>query len=164
MLNDSKNLFYKTGAKNWLEALPLGNGSVGAMVYGKTTNEIISMNSDTLWTGFPRETAIKENTYENFLKARELSLKGKYDEAQELIESECLGNWTQSYLPLCDIDIKFETKGCRAKNYKRILDLSTGIHTVNYEKNGTEFKREAFVSAPDNAFIQKYSANKKQPP
>lgn len=161
MLNDSLNLYYSSPAKEWIEALPLGNGSIGAMVYGKTNTEKICMNSDTLWTGFPRETRIKENTYENFLKARELSLKGKYDEAQDLIEEECLGNWTQSYLPLCDIDIKFDTKGCRAKEYKRILDLSTGIHTVSYIKNDVEFKREAFVSAPNNAFIQKYSASKK---
>ena len=161
MLNDSLNLYYSSPAKEWIEALPLGNGSIGAMVYGKTNTEKICMNSDTLWTGFPRETRIKENTYENFLKARELSLKGKYDEAQDLIEEECLGNWTQSYLPLCDIDIKFNTKGCRAKEYKRILDLSTGIHTVSYIKNDVEFKREAFVSAPNNAFIQKYSASKK---
>ena len=161
MLNDSLNLFYSSSAKEWVEALPLGNGSLGAMIYGKTNTEKICMNSDTLWTGFPRDTAIKENTYENFLKARELSLEGKYDEAQELIEAECLGNWTQSYLPLCDIDIKFETKGCRAKAYKRILDLSTALHTVSYEKNDARFTREAFVSAPDNAFIQKYSVDKR---
>ena len=158
MLNDSLNLYYSSPAKEWVEALPLGNGSIGAMVFGKTNTEKICMNSDTLWTGFPRETRIKENTYENFLKARELSLKGKYDEAQDIIEEECLGNWTQSYLPLCDINIKFDTKGCRAKEYKRILDLSTGIHTITYEKNGVQFKREAFVSNPDNDFIQKYSA------
>ncbi len=160
MLNDSLNLYYSAAAKEWVEALPLGNGSLGAMIYGKTNTEKICMNSDTLWTGFPRDTAIKENTYENFLKARELSLEGKYDEAQELIEAECLGNWTQAYLPLCDIDIKFETKGCRAKAYKRILDLSTALHTVSYEKNGARFTREAFVSAPDNAFIQKYSVDR----
>ena len=156
MLNDSLNMYYSSPAKEWIEALPLGNGSIGAMIFGKTNSEKICMNSDTLWTGFPRETRIKENTYENFLKARELSLKGKYDEAQDVIEEECLGNWTQAYLPLCDIDIKFNTKGCRAKEYKRILDLSTGIHTVNYIKNDVEFKREAFVSTPNKAFIQKY--------
>lgn len=161
MLNDSLNLYYSSPAKEWVEALPLGNGSIGAMIFGKTNKERICMNSDTLWTGFPRDTIMKENTYENFLKARELSLQGKYDEAEDLIEAECLGNWTQAYLPLCDIDIKFETKGCRAKNYKRTLDLSTGVHAVSYEKNGVEFKREAFVSAPNKAFIQKYSASKK---
>ena len=108
--SNSLNLYYSSPAKEWIEALPLGNGSIGAMVFGKTNTEKICMNIDTLWTGFPRDTRIKENTYENFLKARELSLKGKYDESQDIIEEECLGNWTQAYLPLCDIDIKFDTK------------------------------------------------------
>ena len=59
MLNDSLNLYYSSPAKEWVEALPLGNGSIGAMVFGKTNTEKICMNSDTLWTGFPRDTIIK---------------------------------------------------------------------------------------------------------
>ena len=62
-----------------------------------------------------------------------MSLEGKYDEAQDVIEEECLGNWTQAYLPLCDIDIKFNTKGCRAKEYKRILDMRPGQHAIVFK-------------------------------
>ncbi len=72
MLNDSKVLFYKTPARNWLQALPLGNGFIGAMVYGKTDCETVAMNSDSLWTGYPRESTIKPGAKEAFIEARKL--------------------------------------------------------------------------------------------
>lgn len=154
MINDSLNLYYKTPAKHWVQALPLGNGSLGAMVFGKTDKEKICMNSDTLWTGYPRKALIKDDCYESFIKARELSLNGKNDEAQKLIESKCLGNWTQSYLPLCNIIIKYDKTGFQ-KNYKRILNLENAIHTVEYSRGNLSYKTESFVSKPDNAFVMK---------
>ena len=156
MLNDSKNLFYKTGAKNWLEALPLGNGSVGAMVYGKTTNEIISMNSDTLWTGFPRETAIKDGAHEAFLEARELTMNGEYYKAKRLLEDKVLSNCSQAFMPLCDIRISYGKTGFQ-KNYSRVLNLETGVNTVEYIRGEYNFKRESFVAFNDNAYIDHIS-------
>ncbi len=156
MLNDSKNLFYKTGAKNWLEALPLGNGSVGAMVYGKTTNEIISMNSDTLWTGFPRETAIKDGAHEAFLEARELTMNGEYYKAKRLLEDKVLSNCSQAFMPLCDIRISYGKPGFQ-KNYSRVLNLETGVNTVEYTRGEYNFKRESFVAFNDNAYIDHIS-------
>ncbi len=156
MLNDSKNLFYKTGAKNWLEALPLGNGSVGAMVYGKTTNEIISMNSDTLWTGFPRETAIKDGAHEAFLEARELTMNGEYYKAKLLLEDKVLSNCSQAFMPLCDIRIAYSKPGFQ-KNYSRVLNLETGVNTVEYTRGEYNFKRDSFVSFNDDAYIDHIS-------
>ncbi len=156
MLNDSKNLFYKTGAKNWLEALPLGNGSVGAMVYGKTTNEIISMNSDTLWTGFPRETAIKDGAHEAFLEARDLTMNGEYYKAKRLLEDKVLSNCSQAFMPLCDIRISYVKPGFQ-KNYSRVLNLETGVNTVEYTRGEYNFKRESFVAFNDNAYIDHIS-------
>ncbi len=152
MLNDSKNLFYKKSAKNWLEALPLGNGSTGAMVYGDTRNETIAMNSDTLWTGFPRETAIKDGAYEAFLKARQLTMDEKYYEAKRLLEDKVLSNCSQAYMPLCDIRISYACCGF-LKNYSRILNLETGVNTVEYSRGEYNFKRESFVSFNDDAYI-----------
>ena len=120
MLNDSKFLFYKSAAKSWLEALPLGNGHVGAMVYGRTDKETISMNSDTLWTGFPRETILKDNANEKFLEARELVLKGEYRKGQDILEENVLATCSQAYMPLCDIKITYKNNYFR-KNYKRYL-------------------------------------------
>lgn len=160
MLNDSKNLFYKTAAKTWLQAMPLGNGFLGAMVYGRTDKEIISMNSDSLWTGYPRETTLGKNANESFLKARELVLKGEYRKGQDIIEADVLATCSQAYMPLCDISIDYKAILPR-KNYKRFLNLETGVNTVEYTRNGVNFIRKAFVSAIDNAYIDHIEADKK---
>ncbi len=162
MLNDSLTMFYSSPAEHWEESIPLGNGSLGACVYGKTENEVISMNSDTLWSGYPDKAVKKENSYENFIKARNLALEGKYDESEDLIEAECLGNWTQSYLPLCDINIAFNNSNLKTENYKRILDLTTAIHTISFKKGNCTFSREIFISNPDNIYVEKLSATEEK--
>ena len=129
MVNDSKVLYYKSAAKEWLQAMPLGNGFLGAMVYGRTDNETIAMNSDSLWTGFPRPSQVKEGANEAFIKARELALKGEYRKAQDIIEDKVLAHCSQAYMPLCHIKYKF--------------------------------KRESFVSALEDAYIEKLSCNNK---
>ncbi len=159
MLNDSKNLFYKSAAKNWLEALPLGNGFLGAMVYGRTDKETVSMNSDSLWTGYPRETVLKDNAYEKFVEARELVLKGEYRKGQDIIEENILATCSQAYMPLCDVKICYKPIFPR-KKYKRYLDLETGINTVEYSRCGINFKRTSFVSFNENAYIDRLVADK----
>ncbi|MBQ7115655.1 MAG: glycoside hydrolase family 95 protein [Clostridia bacterium] len=159
MVNDSKVLFYKSAAREWLQAMPLGNGFLGAMVYGRTDTETIAMNSDTLWTGFPRPSQVKEGANEAFIKARDLALKGEYRKAQDIIEDKVLAHCSQAYMPLCHIKYKFKNT-CLLKDYERQLDLETGINTVTYSRGNAKFKREAFVSAPEDAYIENISCNK----
>ena len=78
-------LYYNKPAKHYMEALPLGNGSLGAMCYSLVGTDIISLNHDTLWTGYLR-TIDKEGAYESYLKAQKLALSGKYVKAQKEIE------------------------------------------------------------------------------
>ena len=151
MVNDAKTLFYKKPARNWLEAMPLGNGSLGAMVYGKTSDELISMNSDTLWTGFPRESAIKDGAHEAFLEARELVMNGEYVKSKHILEDKVLANCSQAYMPLCDIHVTYAKPGFQ-KNYTRTLDLETGMNTVKYSRGEYNFKRESFVSFKQDAY------------
>lgn len=160
MRNDASTLFYKSPAKHWVEALPLGNGSLGAMVFGRTDCEKISMNSDTLWSGYPREVIKDKDSYESYLKAQKLALEDKLYESQKLIEKKCLGNWTQKYVPLCDIHIDYENTG-NQKNYERELDFETALHTVNYQRGNVGFHTECFVSYPAGAFVYKVIADKK---
>ncbi len=160
MINDSKVLFYKSAAKEWLQAMPLGNGFLGAMVYGRTDNETIAMNSDTLWTGFPRPSQVKEGANEAFIKARDLAMTGEYRKAQDIIEDKVLAHCSQAYMPLCHIKYKFKNT-CILKNYERQLDLETGINTVTYSRGKSKFKRESFVSALEDAFIEQISCNQK---
>ncbi len=159
MVNDSKVLFYKSAARSWLQALPLGNGFLGAMVYGRTDKEIISMNSDSLWTGFPRKTVLKDNCNEKFLEARELVLKGEYRKGQDIIEENVLATCSQAYMPLCDIQINYKTL-CPRKGYTRKLDLETGVNTVEYTRSGANIKRYSFVSSPADAYIDRIESDK----
>ena len=160
MVNDSKVLFYKSAAKEWLQAMPLGNGFLGAMVYGRTDTETIAMNSDTLWTGFPRPSQVKEGANEAFIKAREFALKGEYRKAQDILEDKVLAHCSQAYMPLCHIKYKFKNS-CLLKDYERQLDLETGVNTVTYSRGKSKFKRESFVSALEDAYIEKLSCNQK---
>ena len=158
MRNDSKVLYYKSAAKSWLQAMPLGNGFLGAMVYGRTDKETISMNSDSLWTGFPRQTILKDNCNEKFLEARDLVLKGEYRKGQDIIEENVLATCSQAYMPLCDINIKYKPTFPR-KNYSRTLDLETGVNTVEYSRGNCNFVRKSFVSFPANAYVDRIVAD-----
>ncbi|MBR6647693.1 MAG: glycoside hydrolase family 95 protein, partial [Clostridia bacterium] len=155
---DSQILYYKKPAKSWTEALPLGNGSIGAMIYGKAQTETVSLNYDQLWTGYPK-TYQHMCDYESFVKARELVLDGKLYEAQQILQDNFEGMNSEAYMPFGDIIINCH-KGF-VKNYSRKLDLSTAVHTVNYEKSGVRYTRTSFVSFPDKAFVMKLDASEK---
>jgi alpha-L-fucosidase 2 len=147
----SWKLTYKQPAAVWEEALPLGNGHMGAMVFGGAAREQFQMNEDTLWSGFPRDT----NNYEalRYLnKARSLVSEGSYLEAEKLINARMLGVNCQAYMPLGDLHL--EQPG--AENYtaySRELDLDSGIATVSFQTAAGSYTREAWISAPDGVFV-----------
>ncbi|WP_036713873.1 glycoside hydrolase N-terminal domain-containing protein, partial [Paenibacillus ehimensis] len=98
-------LWYRKPASKWEEALPLGNGRLGAMVFGGACRELIQWNEDTLWSGFPRDT----NNYEalrHLSATRERIASGRYAEAERLIEDKMLGRNSESFLPLGDLRIE----------------------------------------------------------
>ena len=153
-------LWYEQPAKKWVEALPIGNGRLGAMIYGKADTEIISLNEDTLWSGCPRDLNPK-NKKECFLQAMEFAKSKKYHEAQTLIEAELTSNWSQSYMPLGDLILHCKHTG-HVDSYTRSLDISTAVANVEYTAEGVRYKREIFASAPDNAIVIKISSDKPQ--
>lgn len=154
---DSQILYYKKSARAWTEALPLGNGSIGAMIYGKAQKETVSLNYDQLWTGFPK-TYQHMCSYDSFEKARALALDGKLLEAQNLLEKNFEGMNSEAYMPFGDIILECH-KGF-VKKYSRCLDLSSAVHTVKYEKSDVEYTRTSFISNPDKALVMRFSANK----
>lgn len=157
-MSDKLKLWYKEPAKEWVESLPLGNGRLGAMVLGDVYNERIALNEDTLWTGIPED----KNNYEskNYLEeVRSLILNEKYYDAQELMNNKLLAGYTESYAPLGDLVLTFPNEG-KYEKYRRELDLNTALATTTYEINGVNYKREAFISAIDNAIIVRISADK----
>lgn len=160
-IEDSKlKIWYEQPAKEWTEALPLGNGRLGSMVFGNVSKERIQLNEDTLWTGVP----IKEETCGSFLddldETRKLIFKGEYIKGQEIINEKLLGPWNESYAPMGNLYLDFEDTHSY-EEYKRELDLEEGIVRVNYKINGVEFSRTVFISAPDNAIIINLTASEK---
>jgi alpha-L-fucosidase 2 len=144
-------LWYKQAAERWEEALPIGNGRLGGMVFGGVSREHIQLNEDTLWSGFPRDT----NNYEalRYLKrSRELLAAGEYAEAERWIEQKMLGVNAQAYQPLGNWYVEQQLASGDAasvEQYERSLDLATGIAAVSFRVGGTVYRREAFASAVD---------------
>lgn len=157
----SKKLWYKKPADKWVDGLPLGNGTLGAMVLGRVFNERIALNEDTLWTGFPKD---KTNySSKNYLEeVRNLIDNEKYYEAQEIINEKMLSSYTESYAPLGDLLLDFYYKDNSFSNYSRELDLEKALVTVKYNVGNIEIKREAFVSAEDKVLVMKITSNKEE--
>jgi len=151
-------LIYDKPAAYWEEALPLGNGRIGAMVWSGISTEVIGLNEDTLWSGYPQDHSIKD-AYKYYEKARDLALQGKYIESEKILEKHCLGHFTQSYLPLGELQLHFPCTG-EVNNYHRSLDLDNAISVLSYNQNGIEYLRECFVSAEDQVLVMKISCNK----
>ncbi|MBQ3817343.1 MAG: glycoside hydrolase family 95 protein [Clostridia bacterium] len=154
------SLFYKNPAQNFNETLPLGNGRIGACVYGKIDEEIVSLNEDTLWSGYPK--GITKGDYpEVYKKARELFYSGKKSEAQRYLENNFGDYLVQMYLPFGKLKIK-TLHNEEPENYKRELRIDRAVHRVDYVYGGVEFSRESFVSGEYDVFIMRLSASKRE--
>lgn len=155
-------LWYKQEAKHWVEALPLGNGRMGAMVYGNPVNEVVSLNEDTLWSGYPRDTNNHE-AHKYLKSAQELVLQGKLNEAQSYIEKNMLSKFTQTYLPFGDISLDFlGLNKEEITDYKRELSLDNAMTTTTYNIGGIVYTQQMYISNPANCMVIKLSADKKQ--
>ena len=152
-------LWYKTQATSFTQALPIGNGSLGAMVYGKVPEEYISLNIDTLWSG----TGRKQDKYLDrsiLEEAKKLSLSGKYYEADKLVEKNLLGEYNESYMPLGILKYRYINID-KPREYKRELDLEKAIVKTNFLSGDVEYTSEIFASYPARAIILSIRASKK---
>lgn len=152
-LQTRQQLWYDRPAVYWEEALPLGNGRLGAMLYSGVAEDTILLNEDTLWSGYPKDAGIGE-VVSHYRRARDLALEGKYAEAQEEIEAHLEGEFTDAYLPAGRIRLMFEDfQKANPEDYVRSLDLKTAQHFSAFRAEGRSVRKEAFVSAPDQAFF-----------
>ncbi len=147
-----KILRYKTPAKKWIDALPLGNGITGAMVYGGIKRERIAFNDSNLWSGRPKKHD-SPASLENLSKVRELIFNGENHLADRLTEEKLCGDYSEGYLPLGELNITF--KGAKRGFYERSLDIGKALFSV---KNG-QSNREAFCSYPSRVFVYKVSSH-----
>ncbi len=152
-------LWYRQPAKQWIEALPLGNGRLGAMVYGRTEKEIIQLNEDTIWTGGPYETSEPEGPAA-LPEIRQLIFEGKYREAQEIFSRimDTRPRAQQKYQPLGTLELEFPGHN-DVKDYRRELNLDTAIASVFYRVGEIKFSREVFVSPVDQVIAIRLKAD-----
>ena len=157
--NTKNVLWYRESAKVWEEALPLGNGRLGAMVFGGVADERIQLNENTLWDGFPLDPNNPEGL-KALPEVQRLLFEDKNNEAVQLAGATMMGNpkGVKSYQALGELC--FDTPEQTAYNYIRTLDLSTAISTVSYTSDGVNYSREYYNSAPDNVIIVRITADK----
>ncbi len=159
--NDYK-LWYNKPAQVWTEALPLGNGRLGAMVYGNPATEQIQLNEENIWAGSPNSDA-NPLALEYIPKVRELVFTGKYAEAEALATEKVMSqtNHGMPYQTFGDLRIAFPGHA-RYSDYYRDLNLDSACATVRYKVDGVTFQREVFTSFADQVVIIKLSASKKK--
>jgi alpha-L-fucosidase 2 len=157
--NTGSVLWYDHPAEKWEEALPVGNGRLGAMVFGKYGEERIQLNEETYWTGGPYSTVVEGGAKE-LPKIQELLFEGKPLEAHKLFGRHLMGNPVEQmkYQCLANLHLFFEDQETVA-DYKRWLDLETGTVGVEYKANGVTFQREVISSAPDQVVVIRLTAS-----
>jgi len=152
-------LWYDTPASLWEEALPLGNGRIGAMVFGDPLNERYQMNEETLWSGYPKDCT-NPKAKEALPLIRQAIDKGDYAKAGELWKKNAQGPYTARYLPLSDLYIRMRQEG-EVQNMYRDLNISNATTTVKFEMNGVNYSRTSFVSYPDQVMVVRLESDKK---
>lgn len=157
-MKSTARLWYTSPAQKWVEALPLGNGRIGAMVFGGVQEEKLALNEDTLWSGHPRQYR-RENAPEAIRDAQALIRNGKLAEAQKLIEQKVTSEFSQAYMPLGDMVLRFIGLGGEPQDYVRELNIETGMHSVRFSLHGVQYLRETFISYPDQALVMRLSAD-----
>ncbi|MBV8708610.1 MAG: glycoside hydrolase family 95 protein, partial [Acidobacteriaceae bacterium] len=154
----SFHLQYDKPAIKWTEALPVGNGRIGAMVFGGTEEERLQVNESTLWGGGPHDYTNPE-AYTHLDEIRSLIFAGKVDEAEKL-SATMMGNpkLLMPYQPFCDLRLHFPGHR-QATQYGRGLDLEDAMADTHYKIGAVEFRREAFVSYPDQVLVVRLTAS-----
>lgn len=152
-----QKLWYKQPAKSFTEALPIGNGSLGGMVYGGVKYENISLNEDTIWSGYP-EDKTNDKALESIQKARVLLEEGQIKEAEIELWKNALSSWTASYQPAGNLHITMGHEEL-CNDFYRELNIEKGIATTTYIVEDVTYTREVFCSYKDQVMAIKISAN-----
>ena len=160
MADDPLSLWYRQAAMRWVEALPVGNGSLGGMVFGSPDREQIQFNEETVWTGHPREYHHR-GAVRSLAEIRRLLTEGKQPEAEALAMQQFMSEPLRqmAYQPLGDIRLAF-TGHERVINYRRDLDLERAVARVRYQVEGVTHERQVFSSYPDQVLVIHLTADR----
>lgn len=152
-------LWYDKPAADWNQALPIGNGRLGGMLFGGATDERVQLNEDTLVSGFPGYCDLPLDVRPDFAHITGLIAHGEYDAADQEVTRHWLGTSWACYQPLGDLFFDFAQPGA-VTDYRRQLDLNDAIVRVRYASGGVNFTRETFASHPNEAIVFRFTAGK----
>ena len=160
-MNSSKIIFH-TEANDWNEALPIGNGRLGAMIYGKPYTELLQLNEDSIWYGGPMERN-NPSALEYLPRIRSLIFEGKITEAQDLCMLALTGTPEEQrhYEPLGNLYLLFDGVQDELQAYERFLDIENAVAEVHFVRNGIRMKREYLASYPDGVIAVRLSCEAK---
>ena len=153
-------LWYNAPATVWEEALPIGNGRIGAMVYGNPLQEVYQLNEESIWSGYPQDWN-NPKAANALPQVREAVDRGDYAKASELWKANAQGPYTARYLPMANLMLDQLTRG-EARNLYRELNISNALSTVTYEADGEKYRRTSFISYPDQVMVIKIAADRPQ--
>jgi len=152
-------LWYNKPATVWTEALPVGNGRLGAMIFGGVNEELVQLNEATLWSGGPVRQNVNPQSPQYLPKVRDALFRGEYDSANALVK-KMQGLYSESFMPLGDLVIRQNFGEAHPSAYYRDLNIEDGMSVSKFTIDGTEYKREIFASAPDQVIVVRLSASK----
>ncbi|MFV0329373.1 MAG: glycosyl hydrolase family 95 catalytic domain-containing protein, partial [Dysgonomonas sp.] len=160
--SQSYKLWYEQPADEWMKSVPLGNGRIGAMVFGGIETETVALNEITMWSGQPDKFQERPVGKEVLKDIRQLFFDGKYGEGNRVVSEYMAGipHSFGSHVPAGDLKMKFYYPAGNVSNYKRELSLDNAINTVTYKVGNVEYTREYFCSNPDDALIIRLTASK----
>ena len=157
----NNTISFDTPAKDWNEAFPVGNGTLGAMIYGTPYTELLQLNEDSVWFGGPRDRN-NRSALRNLPKIRSLIMEGRISEAQHLCALALSGTPDEQrhYEALGNLYIHFAGTDREYSDYRRSLDISKAVETTEFARSGVHFRREVISSCPDNVIAVKLTADK----
>ncbi|MDR2056836.1 MAG: glycoside hydrolase family 95 protein [Dysgonamonadaceae bacterium] len=157
-------LWYDKPGDVWLDGMPVGNGLVAGMVFGKTYEERIALNESSFWSGRPHDYN-DPDAGKYFSQIKSLVYAGQFQEAEKIIDTKFYGIPVaqQAFQPLGDLLLTFpEVDTTSVGNYRRSLDMETGIASVTYTSGGITYTREVFASYPDKVMVVRIETDKKK--
>ena len=159
---EALKLWYRQPAANWNEALPVGNGRLGAMVFGNVFTERLQLNEQTVWSG-KKEDFVNPQAKAALPEIRKRLFAGKYIEAQQMAQEKLMGTRKtgSAYQTLGDLWLTFDEPKEEVQAYRRELDLESAVAGVQYRIKDVTYRREIFASAPDQAIVVRLTADKK---
>jgi alpha-L-fucosidase 2 len=159
---NTERLWYDRPARIWLEALPIGNGRLGGMIFGGTKTDQIQINEDSFWSGGPHNNN-STTSKDHLEEVRNLIFNGRESDAENIINQQFVkGPHGMKYLSLGSLFLTHsDVDENQIRNYKRELDLKTALSTITFESQGAHYKRTTFASIPDQVIIIRLEVDKR---